>query len=73
MGPAAKSYMRKGLLIYDEMLKYLTIYDYKEAISHIWLCHRYLLNFLKLYMKKFDFFLIIVVRYLKVYVVRGKV
>jgi hypothetical protein len=27
-----KSYMRKGLLIYEEMLKYLTIYE--EALSH---------------------------------------
>ncbi len=29
----AKSYMRKGFLIYEEMRKYLTIYE--EAISHI--------------------------------------
>ncbi len=29
----AKSYMRKGFLIYEEMRKYLTIYD--EAISLI--------------------------------------
>jgi hypothetical protein len=31
MGAVAKSYMRKGFLIYEEMHKYLTIYD--EAIS----------------------------------------
>ncbi len=32
-GSGAKSYMRKGFLIYEEMGKYLTIY--KEAVSHI--------------------------------------
>jgi hypothetical protein len=29
----AKSYIRKGLLIYEEMLKYLT--TYVEAVSHL--------------------------------------
>jgi hypothetical protein len=29
----AKSYMRKGFLIYEEMRKYLNIYE--EAVSHI--------------------------------------
>ncbi len=29
----AKSYMRKGFLIYEEMRKYFTIYE--EAVSHI--------------------------------------
>jgi hypothetical protein len=33
MGAVAKSYMRKGFLIYEEMRKYLTIF--KEAVSHI--------------------------------------
>jgi hypothetical protein len=33
MGSVAKSYMRKGFLIYEEMRKYLTIYE--EAVSHI--------------------------------------
>jgi hypothetical protein len=33
MGWGAKSYMRKGFLIYAEMRKYLTIYD--EAVSLI--------------------------------------
>ncbi len=32
-GSVAKSYMRKGFLIYEEMRKYLTIYE--EAVSHI--------------------------------------
>jgi hypothetical protein len=32
-GAVAKSYMRKGFLIYEEMRKYLTIYE--EAVSHI--------------------------------------
>jgi hypothetical protein len=36
--------MRTDLLIYDEMLKYLTIYE--EAVNHIRLCNRSLLNFL---------------------------
>ncbi len=33
MGAVAKSYMRKGFLIYQEMRKYLVIYE--EAVSHI--------------------------------------
>jgi hypothetical protein len=32
-GAVAKSYMKKGFLIYEEMRKYLTIYE--EAVSHI--------------------------------------
>ncbi len=32
-GAIAKSYMRKGFLIYEEVRKYLTIYE--EAVSHI--------------------------------------
>ncbi len=31
MGAVAKSYIRKGFLIYEEMQKYLTIYE--EAVS----------------------------------------
>jgi hypothetical protein len=33
LGAVAKSYMRKGFLIYEEMQKYSTIYE--EAVSHI--------------------------------------
>jgi hypothetical protein len=33
MGSVAKSYMRKGFQIYEEMRKYLTIYE--RAVSHI--------------------------------------
>jgi hypothetical protein len=33
MGSVAKSYMRKGFLLYEEMRKYLTIYE--EAFSYI--------------------------------------
>ncbi len=36
--------MRKGFLKYGEKRKYLVIYG--EAVSHIWLCTRSLLNFL---------------------------
>jgi hypothetical protein len=32
-GAVAKSNMRKGFLIYEEMGKYLTVYE--EAVSHI--------------------------------------
>ncbi len=46
--------MRKGFLIYEEMLKYLTIYE--EAISNILLKNRSLLNFL-IYMYKESFIL----------------
>jgi hypothetical protein len=33
MGAVAKSYMRTGFLMYEEMRKYLTIYE--EVVSHI--------------------------------------
>jgi hypothetical protein len=32
-GVVAKSYMRKGLLIYEEMRKYFPIYE--EAVGHV--------------------------------------
>jgi hypothetical protein len=36
MGSDAKSYMRKGFLLYEEKRKYFTIYeDTEEAVSHI--------------------------------------
>ncbi len=41
MESVAKSLMRKGFLIYEEMCKYLTIYE--EAVSHIWPHNRSLL------------------------------
>ncbi len=44
MGADAKSYMKKGFLKYEEMRKYLVIYE--EALSHTWLCNRSLLDFL---------------------------
>ncbi len=33
MGSGAKSYLRKGFLIYEEMRKFFPIYE--EAVSHI--------------------------------------
>jgi hypothetical protein len=36
-GAVAKSYMRKGFLIYEEIRRYSTIYE--EAVSHIRLCN----------------------------------
>ncbi len=47
--------MRKGLLIYEEMRKYLVIFE--EAVSHIWLCNRCRLNFL-IYENNLIFFFI---------------
>jgi hypothetical protein len=36
MGSVAKSYMRMGFLIYEEMRKYSTIYeDSIEAVNHM--------------------------------------
>jgi hypothetical protein len=55
MEAVAKSYMRKGFLIYEEMRKYLT--KHEEAVSHIWLCNRYILNFL-IYKENLIFFFI---------------
>ncbi len=58
-GPVAKSYMRKGgFLIYEEMRKYFPIYE--EAVSHIWLCNCFILNFL-IYDENFILFFISVV------------
>ncbi len=36
-GAVAKSYIRKGFLIYEKMCKYFPIYE--EAVSHTWLCN----------------------------------
>ncbi len=55
MGVVAKSYMRKDFLKYEEMRKYLVIYE--EAVSHIWLCNCSLLDFL-IYEENFVFFFI---------------
>ncbi len=44
MGSVAKSYMRKGFLIYKEIRNFLTIFE--EAVSQIGLCNRSHLNFL---------------------------
>jgi hypothetical protein len=48
IGSVAKSYMRTGFIIHEEMRKYLIIYE--EAVSHI-------LNFL-IYEENFVFFFI---------------
>ncbi len=57
-GSVAKSYMRKGFLIYEEMCKYFPVYE--EAVSHIWLCNCSILNFL-IYKENFILFFISVV------------
>ncbi len=49
MGAVAKSYMRKGFLIYKELRKYLVIYE--AAVSHIWICNRSLLDSLYIWGK----------------------
>ncbi len=54
-GAVAKSYMRKGFLIYEEMGIYFHIYE--EAVSHIWLCNCSTLNFL-IYEENLIFFFI---------------
>ncbi len=54
-GSGAKSYMRKGFLIYEEKRIYL--FTYEETVSQIWLCTRSLLNFL--YMRKIFFYFFI--------------
>jgi hypothetical protein len=56
MGSVAKSYMRKGFLIHEEMRKYLTIYEEDVIVSHIRFCNRSHLNFL-IYEENFIFFL----------------
>ncbi len=54
-GAVAKSYLRKGFQIYEEMRKYFPIYE--EAVSHIWLCNCSTLNFL-IHKKNLIFFFI---------------
>ncbi len=54
-GAVAKSYMKKGFLIYEEMRKYIPIYE--EAISHIWLCNCSVLHF-PIYEENLIFFFI---------------
>ncbi len=56
MGSVEKSYMWKGFLIYEEMRKYLT--KFEEAIIHIWIRNRSLLNFL-IYEENFISFLLV--------------
>ncbi len=58
-GAVAKSYMRKGFLIYEKMRKYFLIYE--EAVRHIWLCSCSILNFL-IYEENLVFFFISVGR-----------
>jgi hypothetical protein len=53
IGAVAKSYPRKGFLIYKEMRKYFPIYE--EAVSHIRLCNCSILNFL-IYEEKYIIF-----------------
>jgi hypothetical protein len=53
MGSGAKSYMRKGFLIYAEMRKYLVIYE--EAVSHNRLGSSSILELL-IYEENFVFF-----------------
>ncbi len=52
-GAVAKSYMRKGFLIYEEMRKYFPIHE--EAVGHLLLCNCSILNFL-IYEENFFFF-----------------
>ncbi len=54
-GAVAKSYMRKGYLIHEEMRKYFPIYE--EAVSHIYLCNCFTLIFL-IYEENLFFFFI---------------
>ncbi len=55
LGAVAKSYMRKGFLIYNEMCKYSVINE--EDVSHILLCNRSLVDFL-IYEENVVFFFI---------------
>jgi hypothetical protein len=62
MGTVAKSYMRKSFLIYENMRKYLLIYE--EAVSH--LCNRSLLDFL-IYEENLFFFFVSVLSHSRKY------
>ena len=57
-GAVAKSYMRKGFLIYEEMRKYFPIYEETVSpVSHIYICKGSILNFL-IYEENLIFFFI---------------
>ncbi len=60
-GAVAKSFIRKGFLMYEEIRKYFPIYE--EAVSHIWLCNCSILNFLR-HEENFILFFISVPAYL---------
>jgi hypothetical protein len=49
-GAVAKSYMRKGFLIYEVMRKYFPIYE--KGVSHLWLCNSSIQNILIGYIRK---------------------
>ncbi len=51
----AMSYIRKGFLMYEEMRKYLTIYE--ETVGHMGFCNCFILKFL-IYEETFIFFFI---------------
>ncbi len=57
-GAVAKSYMRKGFLMYEEMRKYLTIYE--EAVSHMYMTVNCSIQNFLIYEKNFIFFFICV-------------
>ncbi len=58
MGSGAKSYMRKGFLIYKEMHKYFQHIVYDEVVSHTYMTLLQIpLNFL-IYEKNFILFFI---------------
>jgi hypothetical protein len=62
-GAVAKSYRRKGFLIYEEMRKYFPLYE--EAVSHIiCLCNCFILNFLIYDENLFFFFISVTDRFI---------
>ncbi len=65
-GAVAKSYMRKGFLIYEEMRKYFP--QNEEAVSHKWLCNCSTLNFIIYEENLNSFFISVAYRFIKGYI-----
>jgi hypothetical protein len=56
MGSGAKSYMRKGFLIYEEMRQFFPIYE--EAVSHTYMTLHPISLYFLIYEETFLFFFI---------------
>jgi hypothetical protein len=55
-GAVAKSYMRKGFLIYEEMRRYLTIYMRRPLVIYDFAIASFRISIYSMYMRKIIFY-----------------